>query len=336
MTTMRAARFESESGKLTVADVPIPTPGPGEALVRVAACGICHSDLGLLDGTLPTSLPVVTPGHEAAGEVVELGSPSPFWNEGDQVVIAAGRACGACRPCGEGDATNCQQMQVMGFHYDGGWAEYTVVPIAVLADAVSTPYAAVRDTGAVRAGESVGVWGVGGVGTHLVQIARLVGATPIIAVDPLPAARDRALELGADHALDPTADDFAAQLASVAPIGLDVVFDVVAQSSTITQTANALGPKGRLIVVGMTSADNLDLGPVVRFALFSQTAHGHFGYRKQHLDQLVTLVDSGRLDVSRSVSAVLDLEDVHEGIRRLEERDGNPIRILLKPARRQP
>ncbi len=113
--------------------------------------------------------------------------------------------------------TNCLRVQLMAFAYDGAWAEYTVaqavgltrvpdnVPLeqaAILADAVSTPFGAVVRTGQVRIGESVGVWGVGGVGTHIVQLARLVGAVPVIAIDIKPAVLDRALELGADHALD--------------------------------------------------------------------------------------------------------------------------------------
>jgi 2-desacetyl-2-hydroxyethyl bacteriochlorophyllide A dehydrogenase len=347
MATMRAARFDTVTRRLVVTDVPVPRPGPGEALVKVTACGICHSDVGLLHGTLSSTLPVITPGHEAAGEIAELGSPTPGWRVGDRVVIAAGRACGSCGRCASGAAADdCLKLQLMAFDYDGAWAQYVVVPAAaltrvpdsvpleqaaVLADAVSTPYAAVVDSAAVRPAEAVGVWGLGGIGTHVVQVARLIGAAPIIALDPLPAARDRAADLGADHVLDPLADGVAEQIRELTGgRGLDVAFDVVARGSTMAQANAALGHHGRLLLVGM-SQDPVDLGPAAAFARTRHSVAGHLGYRKRHIEQLVELVAHGRLDVSRSVSVVLPLEDVAEGVRRLEEHDGNPIRILLAP-----
>jgi D-arabinose 1-dehydrogenase-like Zn-dependent alcohol dehydrogenase len=223
-TTMRAQRFHRDTRTSAVEDVPVPTPGPGQVLVRVAFCGICHSDLSLADGTFPSSnVPdVVTQGHEAAGTVAALGPGVPGadaggWAVGDRVVPAAGRPCRRCERCRRGDFPHCSDLQLMAFAYDGAWAQFTVadaggltrvpdgVPLeqaALLADAVATPFGAVVHTGGVRVGEAVGVWGVGGVGTHVVQLARLVGAVPVIAVDLDPEVRARALELGADHAFD--------------------------------------------------------------------------------------------------------------------------------------
>jgi threonine dehydrogenase-like Zn-dependent dehydrogenase len=218
--TMRAERFYADSKTIAVEDIPIPEPGAGEVLVKVAFCGICHSDLSLINSTFPPQQPVVTQGHEASGTIAKLGPDVTGWAEGDRVIVAAGRPCMTCPNCRRGDVANCQRIQLMAFAYDGAWAEYTVaqavgltrvpnnVPLeqaAILADAVSTPFGAVVRTGRVGIGESVGVWGVGGVGTHIVQRARLVGAVPVIAVDINPAVLDRALELGADHALDPSA-----------------------------------------------------------------------------------------------------------------------------------
>ncbi len=98
--TMRAARFHADTGTNVLEDVPIPSPGPGEVLVKVAFCGICHSDLSLLDGTFPALLPVVTQGHEAAGTIAALGDGVTGWAVGDRVVPAAGRPCLQCRFCG--------------------------------------------------------------------------------------------------------------------------------------------------------------------------------------------------------------------------------------------
>ncbi|MEV0373786.1 alcohol dehydrogenase catalytic domain-containing protein [Streptomyces sp. NPDC050636] len=172
MRTMRAARFTSATGKLTLQDVPVPRPRPGQALVKVAACGICHSDLSLIGGVFTTTLPAITPGHEAAGVIEELGAPTAGWQRGDRVVLHAGRACGDCPACISGAAADdCERIEIMAFDFDGAWAEYVLVPVtslvrvpdgipleqaAVLADAVSTPYAAVVDTAAVRPAESVG------------------------------------------------------------------------------------------------------------------------------------------------------------------------------------
>ena len=161
-TTMRAQRLYTDTGKIAVEDVPIPEPGPGEVLVKVAFCGICHSDLSLINGTFPAFLPVVTQGHEASGTVAELGPGVTGWSEGDRVIVAAGRPCQQCANCLHGDPANCLQTQIMAFAYDGAWAEYTVaqaagltrvpdnVPLeqaAILADAVSTPFGAVVHTG---------------------------------------------------------------------------------------------------------------------------------------------------------------------------------------------
>ena len=224
---MRAERFYADTKTVVLEDVPIPSPGPGEVLVKVAFCGICHSDVSLVNGTFPAQRPVVTQGHEASGTIAELGEGVTGWSEGDRVVVAAGRPCLGCPNCRRGDMANCLRMQLMAFAYDGAWAEYTValaagltrvpdnVPLeqaAILADAVSTPFGAVVRTGKVAIGESVGVWGVGGIGTHIVQLARLVGAAPIIAVDINPVVRDRALELGADFAFDSTDPDLMAKI----------------------------------------------------------------------------------------------------------------------------
>ncbi|WP_245633913.1 zinc-binding dehydrogenase [Amycolatopsis jejuensis] len=342
--TMRAVRFDAAAKTLAVQTVPVPRPGQGEVVVKVAACGICQSDLSQLDGHIPARLPVITPGHEAAGTVAATGDGVVHWRPGDRVVLGAGRACGRCPECRVGGGTNtCESLEVMAFHYDGAWAEYVLtdaaslaavpesVPLehaAVLADAVSTPYGAI-DTAQLRIGESAGIWGLGGLGTHLVQLARICGAAPIVAVDPLPAARERALALGADFAFDP-ADERTLTRIAEATGGLQVAFDCVGRATTMTQADRALGPRGRLVLVGITP-DPVSVGPEILFVRNRHTVVGHTGYRMRHLEELVKLVDLGRLDVSGSVSAVLPLEEAEEGVRRLRDHDGNPIRILLRP-----
>ena len=346
MATMRAERFYADTKTVVLEDVPIPKPGDGEVLVKVAFCGICHSDLSLINGTFPAQRPVVTQGHEASGTITKLGPGVTGWSEGDRVVVAAGRPCAKCANCRRGDLANCMRIQLMAFAYDGAWAEYTVaqasgltrvpdnVPLeqaAILADAVSTPFGAVVHTGKVGVGESVGVWGVGGVGTHIVQLARLVGAVPVIAVDINPAVRERALELGADYAFDSRDPDFADKLTeATGGRNLDVAFDAVGLKVTFEQALNSLTIGGRLVGVGM-SAETPTVGPTSMFNLVQRQVLGHLGYHNTDIETLAQLVSRGRLDLSRSISQIIPLEDIADGIRILEHAEGNPIRVLVQP-----
>ncbi|MDH6247116.1 zinc-binding dehydrogenase [Mycobacterium sp. OTB74] len=344
--TMRAERFYADTKKVVVEDVPIPVPGPGEVLVKVAFCGICHSDLSLINGTFPNQLPVVTQGHETSGTIAKLGPGVTGWAEGDRVVVAAGRPCLECANCRRGDVSNCLRIRLMAFAYDGGWAEYTVaqafgltripdnVPLeqaAILADAVSTPFGAVVRTGQVGIGESVGVWGVGGLGTHIVQLARLVGAAPIIAIDVNVAVLERALAVGADYAFDASDPDLAAHIAeATGGLMLDVAFDAVGRGSTFDQAVGSLTVGGRFVGVGM-SADAPSIGPTSFFNLTRKQVLGHLGYQNADIGTLAMLVSRGRLDLSRSISEIVPLEDIVSGIEKLERAEGNPIRILVQP-----
>ncbi len=342
---MRAARFDAASRQLTVQDVPVPEPGPNDVLVRVEACGICLSDVHLIDGSLPGPLPVVTPGHEAAGVVERVGDEVPGWSKGDRVLLAGGRPCWSCAHCVRGRFQECLAFEIMGFNYDGAWAQYVLVPAqtltsipddlpfpqaAVLADAVSTPYAAITARAQVRPGEAVGLWGIGGLGVHAVQICRLVGAAPIIAVDPLESARERALSLGADLALDPTSDEVVGRVREATGGRMrDAAFDLVGSNAVLAQTVACLGRHGRAVMVGL-SLDEMQLGPGLLFGILSQTLMGHLGYSKRHLDELVS---TGRLDLRGSVSATMPLEQAVDGVEQLQSKRGNPVRLVVAPWR---
>jgi 2-desacetyl-2-hydroxyethyl bacteriochlorophyllide A dehydrogenase len=343
---MRAARFDQSTRELMLTDVAVPTLLPHEVLVRVQACGVCLSDIHLIDGSLPGNLAVVTPGHEPAGVVEKVGEAVPYWQPGQRVVMAAGRPCLACSSCAGGRTDACRAVQIMGFSFDGAWAEFVVVPYAaltlvpdivpieqaaILADAVSTPYAALLERAQVRPAEAVGIWGVGGLGIHAVKLARLLGAAPIVVLDPRESARDRGLRAGADVAIDPTTADAVAKVRAVTGgDGLDVALDVVGAVAVLPQAEQCLGSAGRLVMVGM-SLEPTTLGPGALFSLQSQSLLGHLGYRKQHLDQLVRLVELGRLDVSDSVSDVLPLDDIADAVDRLATKRGDPVRLVIKP-----
>jgi D-arabinose 1-dehydrogenase-like Zn-dependent alcohol dehydrogenase len=294
--TMRAERFYADTKKVALEDVPIPEPGPGEVLVKVVFCGICHSDLSLINGTFPAQTPVVTQGHEASGTIAKLGPEVTGWAEGDRVVVAAGRPCQTCLNCRRGDVVNCLRIQLMAFAYDGAWAEYTVaqaagltrvpdnVPLeqaAILADAVSTPFGAVVRTGKL--------------------------------------------------AFDSRDDGLQDKIAEITGGGkLDAAFDAVGLKVTFEQALDSLTVGGRLVGVGM-SAESPTIGPTAMFGLTRKQVLGHLGYQNVDIETLVRLVSAGRLNLSRSISEIVALEDLPLGIEKLERQDGNPIRILVKP-----
>ena len=343
---MRAARFTGPGQPLSIEDVPDPSPGPADVVVSVEACGICASDLHFLHGEIP--LPVVPPitlGHEPSGVVEAVGAEVPVWQPGDRVSVAAGKACLRCRNCANGLLEECRAPQVMGAHYDGAFAELVLTPWyslaklpenvafehgAIACDAVSTPYAALLERGGLRPGERVGLWGIGGLGTHAVQIARLAGASFIAAVDPIPEARERALRLGADAAFDPAEDVPNAIRDATRGRGLDLALDLIGRQAVVRQAMASCTRNGRIVVVGQ-SFEPLGLGPLAFVSFLGLSVLGHLGYSKRHLEQVLNLMATGRLDVSASISDRLPLDRAQEGVDRLSSKEGAPVRLLLTP-----
>jgi len=214
MGDMLAARLIEPGEPLRIERVPVPEPSAQEVLVKVSACGLCGTDLHLaVDGDLPVMRTPITLGHEAAGIIATIGSDVAGLEKGNRVALFPSACCGACRFCLAGRESLCDVSQVYGMARDGALAEYVAVPArsvmmlpdavpfdvgAIVTDGVATPFHALRSRGRLRAGETVGIFGCGGLGTHAVILARMMGAARIIAVDVNAAARDRALAAGAD------------------------------------------------------------------------------------------------------------------------------------------
>ncbi|WP_101255752.1 zinc-binding dehydrogenase [Streptomyces barkulensis] len=336
MVTVLAGRLDVKTRAFSVEEVPTPRPGPGEVLVKVEAAGVCLSDVHLIDGTLtPLYLPgdTVTLGHEVAGVVAEPGAGVTRWRPGQRVLLQAGE---------ERDGV----VWTRGVDYDGGWAEYAVaaestlvrIPdelpfeqAAIIPDAVSTPWAAVTATARTEPARPAGVWGAGGLGAHGVQLLRLVGAAPIIAVDPLPEARERALAFGADLAFSPDDPELPARVrGETGGAGLAFAFDFAGVPAVREQAVRCLGPGGRLVLVGLTDQP-LTITDGTAFSYFQQQVLGHYGSSDEHVVQLVELVRRHRLDFSRSVSGVLPLAEAREAVDRLLRKEGNPVRLILRP-----
>ena len=335
-SSMLAGRLDVRTRDFAVTEVPVPVPGPGEVLVRVRAAGICLSDVHLVEGQLtPLFLAgsTVTLGHEVAGTVAALGPGVTGWAADQRVLLQAGERRNGL-------------VHTRGVDYDGGWAQYalatadTLVAVpdelpleqaCIVPDAVSTPWASITSTAQVRPAQPVGVWGIGGLGAHAVQLLRLAGAAPIIAVDPVESARSRALEFGADLALDPLADDLGERVrAATGGAGLAFAFDFAGVAAVREQAVRTLAPGGALVLVGLTDQP-LTITNGTQFSYFGQRVLGHYGSEPAHVLQLVELVRHHRLDLSRSVSDTLPLTDAAAGVERLTRKEGNPIRLVLQP-----
>ena len=202
---------------------------------------------------------------------------------------------------------------------------------AIIPDAVSTSWAAITATAQVRAAEAVGVWGVGGLGAHAVQLLRLAGAAPVIAVDPLPAARARALDFGADVAFDSADPELVGKVRQEAGgPGLAAAFDFAGIPAVHEQALGCLGAAGRLVLVGITDKP-LTISDSRTFSYLQQQLRGHYGSAPEHVTELVMLAGRGRISLARSVSGVLPLGEAPKAVERLRRKEGNPIRLVLQP-----
>lgn len=333
-TTMRAGRLDTTTSSLTLETVAIPDPGADEVRIKVAYAGICLTDLHFISGETAAGMPKkVTLGHEVSGVVDAIGSDVSAAAVGDRVVV---------HPVEESRTAT----RVLGVHYDGGWAEFLVAPAAslvhvddsvgfdvaaIIPDAVATPWAAITGTAQVGAGESVALWGLGGLGYHAVKLLRLIGAAPIIAIDPDAQARRRASEAGADLTLDPTVGDVAAAIrAATHGRGVQVAFDFYGSESIHQAAATALARHGRMVLVGVP-AGTLHLESSALFIRNSSAILGHYGSERKHIEELLDLIRHGRLDLTDSISATYDLSDVHEAVTALRDKTLRPVRILLRP-----
>ncbi len=341
--TMRAAVLAAPGPTLSVQTVPRPEPGPTEALVRVVACGFCHTDLHYLDHGVPTAkAPPIILGHEISGTVEALGNDATGPAVGTAVLVPAVLPCGRCSTCRTGRENICPRGRMVGNHLDGGFAEYAVFPAhdlvplpreidpvlgSIIADALTTPYHAVVNRAQVRAGERVAVIGCGGVGINVVQFAAASGAE-VLAIDLNDAKLEMARWLGATGTLNPSkVPDVPKEIKSRWGDPADAVFEVVGSPATISLAFSALRRGGRLCLVGYSRAP-AEL-PAHRVMFLEQTVLGSLGCRPADYPRVVNLVREGRIDLSSIVTARLPLERIGEAADLL--RRGEGLRSVIVP-----
>jgi alcohol dehydrogenase/propanol-preferring alcohol dehydrogenase len=285
MPSMRAMVVKQPGGDFVLEERAVPQPAYDHAVVRVHACGVCHSDVYAKEGGFPGVSHPVVPGHEIAGEIAALGDGVKGWKVGQRVGVGwFGGNCGYCEWCRRGDFINCQNMEIPGITMDGGYADYVHVKAGALASmpddlgdedaapllcAGITTYNALRHSGA-RAGDRAAVLGVGGLGHLGVQFAAKMGFETVA----IARGRDKeelARRLGAHHYIDSTAGDPAQALSELG--GADVILSTVTASAAMGAVFGGLRPRGKLVVVGAS----MDPIPVPAAALIggSTAIQGH-------------------------------------------------------------
>lgn len=340
---MKAAVYHGNGSRLVIEEMPTPTLRDGEVLLRVAACGLCHTDLHYLDHGVPTfQKPPIILGHEAAGTIERIGPGVSGVAPGDRVLAPSVWACGRCRYCRAGRENLCADLVMPGNHVHGGFAEFLAVPAkelvrlppalpleraCVIADAVSTPYHAVKQRGQVRAGDTVAVVGCGGVGLNVVQCAALAGAT-VIAVDLNDARLALARRMGARHTINPaTAERVDKDVRKLTDGGVDVAFEVVGKPHTIDLAFSLLRKGGRLVVIGF-SHEPVPIN-VAKLMFYELELVGSLGCGGGLYPEIVALVADGRIDLEPIVSGTFPLERINEGFDRL--RRGEGVRWVVTP-----
>jgi propanol-preferring alcohol dehydrogenase len=333
---MRAARFHPGDG-LRIETVERPEPGPGELLVEVAACGVCHSDLHLLDGDLPIPRPT-TLGHEVAGTVVETGA-NVGTAPGTEVAVFGGWGCRSCPVCDRGEDQLCNLASWLGIGTDGGYAEYLRVPTekyvlpldgldpvtaAPLTDAALTPYRAVRHAGDLTPADTVVCIGIGGLGQFGVQFAAMTGAQ-VVAVDLDEAKLDRARDLGADATVDASEERVASAVSGVAAGRVAAVLDFVGTDETLQWGSNALGVGGHLVLAGIGGGDiEFSWNPLAGDELTYRTVQ--WGSLPE-LREVLTVARRGDLDVR---TEPVGFDELPATLERLRE-GGIETRAVLAP-----
>jgi 6-hydroxycyclohex-1-ene-1-carbonyl-CoA dehydrogenase len=340
---MKAAVFYEAHQPLRVEEVPTPEPGPGEVLVKVAACGLCHSDLHYIDHGTPTfKKPPLILGHEVSGTIAGLGDDVAQWSEGDRVLLPAVYGCGNCRMCRLGRENVCERGAMFGNDVDGGYAEYILAPAkdifslpeeiplvegAIIADATTTPFHAVVNRGRVAPGDTVAVFGCGGLGLNVVQIAAAVGAQ-VIAVDIADDKLEWARRLGAQHTFNSTeVDRIDKTIRKLTGGGVDIGFEVIGNPTVQAQTFNSLRTGGRFVVVGYAGKPmSLNTGKVMYREM---EIIGSLGCRAVDYPRVIELARQGKIMVKELVTARYPLSDINAGLDAL--RAGQNVRAVVVP-----
>ncbi|MDO5672539.1 MAG: galactitol-1-phosphate 5-dehydrogenase [Actinomycetaceae bacterium] len=338
----------TEYNKFEYLDVETPTPKEDEVLLRIEACAVCGSDVHGMDGSSGRRQPPVIMGHEAAGQVAAVGAKVTDLQVGDRVTFDSTVYCNRCPSCKKGNVNLCTDRQVLGVSCDdyrrnGAFAEYMTVPSYIcykLPDSVSYVQAAMVEPMAIayhaatrtpiEAGMSVVIVGVGTIGLLTLQIAKAMGANPIIAVDIDQAKLDTALGNGASHAINSNDPDALAKILEATPNkeGVDIAFDATGIDATVNLSVRSVKLNGAIVLIGnLAQNTNFPLQWVVtrQLSLFGTCASAG------EYPECLRLIAEKKVDVEALISKVVPLEDGHEWITRVYNREDGLNKIVVCP-----
>ena len=356
------------SQPLVIETVELAPPGPGELCVRVLAAGLCHSDLSVIDGSRLRPMPMVL-GHEATGEIVELGADVQGFRVGDRVVFCFIPNCGRCEPCASGRPALCElgaAANAAGTLLGGGrrwldangvtlhhllgvsgFAEYTVVSArsavridqdlvpeiaALFGCAVMTGVGAVVNTAKVSAGESVAIFGLGGVGLAALLGAHACGANPLIALDVAAHKFELARELGATHCINAADADAIDQLRELAHGGVQFAIESVGSERVLAQAYAATHRGGTTVTVGLPSPDRMLSVPALSLVTEERTIKGSYmgsAVPSRDVPRFIALYRAGHLPVDRMLTRRLQLDEINTGFDRLSRAETIRQVVLL-------
>ena len=362
---MGAAPPYASSRPLEVTEVELDPPAPGELLVRIAATGLCHSDLSVIDGSRPRVMPMLL-GHEAAGEVVETGPGPSAFAPGDHVVMSFVPVCGVCGLCRVGRAALCERgaganlagellaggrrirdahgtalnhhLGVSGFAGHAVVSEASAVRVdhdlpfevaALFGCAVLTGVGAVVNSARVEVGDTVAVFGLGGVGLAALLGARAAGAREIVAVDVVPMKLELARELGATHAI-PAGEDVVEAVREATGGGPDHAIETVGSERVLAEAYAATRRGGTTVTVGLPHPERMLAIPAVSLVTEERTLRGSYlgsSVPARDVPRFVDLYRAGRLPVDRLLSHRVRLEELNEAFDRLAR--GEAVRQVL-------
>jgi len=345
---MRVARLHAP-GDLRIEDVPMPEAGPGEITIRVRSCATCGTDAKIFHhGHHHISLPRVL-GHEIAGEVAEVGSGVESWSPGDRVQVIAAIPCGACYYCRRGQETVCENLESMGYQYDGAFAEFMRVPRKVLdieglnripdrvpfeAASLTEPLACVlngQEIAEVGEGDTVVILGAGPIGCLHVRLARARGAAQVILADVNQTRLDLAARAQPDASINGAKEDPVDAIRKLTDArGADVVITATGAGQAQEQALEMAARRGRISLFGGLPRDN----PIIRFD--SNLVHyqelfvlGAYGSAPHHNREALALIASGKVPVEDLITHRLSLDGVHQAIDTVTKGEG--LKVVIEP-----
>ena len=343
--SMKAIRLVHQGRPLELHDVPMPQPGAHDVLIRVKAAGICHSDAHYRAGKSRVHPLPLTLGHEVAGVVEQIGRDVKQFQSGDRVCLHYLATCGCCDWCSDGDEQFCASSQMMGKYRDGGYAEFIVMPersVFKLPDEIPFEHGAIMmcssatslhalNKARLQAGETVAVFGVGGLGMSAIQLARALGANAVYAVDINRRKLEIATRFGATSVNAAIDDPVAVIQQLTGGRGVDVALELIGLPLTMQQAVRSLAIHGRAALVGIME-HSFDVAPY--HEIINKEAE-IIGVSDHLASEIPTLLDFARrrhLDLSHAVTRTIPLEAnaVNETLDRMEK-FGDDLRVIIKP-----